>query len=461
MQHIYEEILNFMFSSKMRNRFVTSLAVFIAISIFIPAQNPNYPDQIDSTKYKRDVLKEAKVKSVQKEIEITITNVDITNFPVIKVIVEAYNKAGLPLDTLYANNLTVLENGIEKPVISVEKITVKERVPVDFVFVIDKTGSMQKYIDAVRKNLTNFTNSLLKRGIDYRIGLIYFSDYVERINEMTDNVGTFLGWLDEVRAYGGGDEKENALDAMYEATKLKFRPSANKVLVLITDAPYHQKGENGDGKSSFTTESMIEHLNNDGVRVFSIVQPKLQNYLTLAKSTRGNFFDIDYPFSTILDNFSSQLTNLFALKYRTDQPAIPDSINIALLNEKKLELVRKTIPIVELGRKLIIENLLYETNSWELSSKVNELEILYEFMKNKPNVVILVEGHTDSRGSNALNDRLSLLRAESVKKYILNKGVDANRIKTKGYGKRKPIATNDTDFGRQLNRRTEIVIVAK
>ncbi|TAL67278.1 MAG: VWA domain-containing protein [Bacteroidetes bacterium] len=452
-----------MFLLKTANRVFIILTVFTAVSIFVPAQNqnPNYPENIDSNRYKREVLKEAKVKSVQKEIEITITNVDITKFPVIKVIVEAYNKAGLPLDTLYANNLTVLENGIEKPVIGVEKITVKERVPVDFVFAIDKTGSMQKYIDAVRRNLTNFTNSLLKRGIDYRIGLIYFSDYVERTYDLTDNVGAFLGWLDEVKAYGGGDEKENALEAMSEATKMKFRPSANKVLVLITDAPYHQKGEKGDGITSFTTESIIEHLNNEQVRVFSIVPPKLQNYLQIAKSTRGNFFDIDYPFSTILDNFSSQLTNLYALKYRTDQPAIPDSINIALLNEKKLELVRKTIPIVELGRKLIIENLLYETNSWELSSKVNELEILYEFMKNKPNVVILVEGHTDNRGSNALNDRLSLLRAESVKKYLIDKGVEPNRIKTKGYGKRKPIATNDTDFGRQLNRRTEIVIVAK
>ncbi|MBI5324249.1 MAG: VWA domain-containing protein, partial [Ignavibacteriae bacterium] len=191
-----------MFFKKTGNRITTYIAVFLAVSVFVPAQNqnPNYPDKIDSNKYKRDVLKEAKVKSAQKEIEITITNVDITKFPVIKVIVEAYNKAGLPLDTLLATNLTVLENGIEKPVIAVEKITVKERVPVDFVFVIDKTGSMQKYIDAVRRNLSNFTNSLLKRGIDYRIGLIYFSDYVERTYDLTDNVGSFLGWLDEVKA---------------------------------------------------------------------------------------------------------------------------------------------------------------------------------------------------------------------------------------------------------------------
>jgi outer membrane protein OmpA-like peptidoglycan-associated protein len=416
---------------------------------------------IDSVKLTREVLNEAKVKSVQREIELTITNVDITQFPLIKIIVEGYNSAGLPLDTLYADKLSVLENSIEKPVISVEKISVKERVPVDFVFLIDKTGSMQKYIDAVRKNISGFTTSLIKRGIDYRLFLITFSDIVEKVYDPTDNVGTFMGWLGQVIAYGGGDEKENALEALSEAARLKFRPAANKVAVIITDAPYHQLGEHGDGTTSYTTNSIIDLLNNEGVRVFSIVPPKLQNYHSISKSTRGSFYDIDYPFATILDNFSSQLTNLFALKYRTDQPAIPDSINIAILNEKKLELVRKTIPIVELGRKLIIENLLYETNSYELSSKVKELDILNQFMKNKPNVAIIVEGHTDNRGTNPYNDRLSLLRAESVKNYLVTKGIDPQRIKTKGFGEHKPIASNDTDFGRQLNRRTEIVIVSK
>jgi outer membrane protein OmpA-like peptidoglycan-associated protein len=142
-------------------------------------------------------------------------------------------------------------------------------------------------------------------------------------------------------------------------------------------------------------------------------------------------------------------------------PAIPDSINIALLNEEKRELVRKTIPIVELGRKLIIENLLYETGKSDLPERVQELEVLFEFMTNKPNVVILVEGHTDDVGSNKLNDALSLRRAESVKTYLIRKGIKPNRIKTVGYGESRPIVANNTDWGRRLNRRTEIVIVAK
>ncbi|MCX6155801.1 MAG: OmpA family protein [Candidatus Kapabacteria bacterium] len=145
----------------------------------------------------------------------------------------------------------------------------------------------------------------------------------------------------------------------------------------------------------------------------------------------------------------------------TNQPAIPDSINIALLNEKKQELVHKVIPIVELGRKLIIENLLYKTNSAELSMAVPELEVLTEFLTNKQNVRIMVEGHTDDRGSDKLNDRLSLLRAESVKRYLIKKNIAATRIKTTGFGKRRPIADNTTDFGRSINRRTEIVILSK
>jgi outer membrane protein OmpA-like peptidoglycan-associated protein len=416
----------------------------------------------DSLRKAKTLLEDASVRSSKKEIEVIIRNVDIGKYPEVKVVVEAYNKLGYPLDTLYAENLFILENGVEKKVISVEKLSVRERVPVDFMFMIDKTGSMQKYIDDVKRNIYNFTQSLVKRGIDYQIGLITFSDIVEKNFQFTDNVQTFTSWLNTVSATGGLDEKENALEVIEEAClRTKFRPSANKVGVLITDAPYHQEGENGEGVTDETTQSIIELMRKSEFRLFAITPPRLQNYTMMAGKTRGNAYDLDYPFSTILDNFSNQLTSVYALKYKSGQPAIPDSINIALLNEKKQELVRKIIPIVELGRKLIIENLLYKVNSSELPDTVQELEVLYEFLNNKKNVVVLIEGHTDDRGSNRINDALSLQRAESVKRYMVKKGIDVSRIKTKGYGKRKPITGNETEFGRMMNRRTEIVIVAK
>ncbi|MBM2814243.1 MAG: hypothetical protein HW421_1005 [Ignavibacteria bacterium] len=424
----------------------------------IPAQDS---DIIDSTKKIHELLNEAKVKSKRKEIELTIRNVDISHFPEVSIIVEAYNTLGEPLDTLRSEGLTVMENDMEKKVISVRKISVKERVPVDFTFIIDKTGSMQKYIDQVKGYISSFTTNLVRRGIDYRIGLILFSDNVEKVYQPTDNVFNFLSWLSEVKAYGGGDEKENALDAIKTATDLNFRPVANKVGVLITDAPFHQEGEEGDGITYFTTDKIINLLNKKEFRLFSFVPPRLTSYKQISQKTRGTVYDIDYPFSTILDNFSNQLTNLFAITYISGEPVIPDSIKIALLNEKKMVLVRKIIPIIELGRKLIIENLLYETNKATLKDSILELEVLTDFMKAKQNVVIMVEGHTDDRGSHKINDNLSLMRAESVKKYLVRKGISERRIKTAGFGKRKPLADNNTEFGRSLNRRTEIVIVAK
>jgi outer membrane protein OmpA-like peptidoglycan-associated protein len=131
------------------------------------------------------------------------------------------------------------------------------------------------------------------------------------------------------------------------------------------------------------------------------------------------------------------------------------------LSDNKRTLVRKTIPIVELGRKLILENLLFDTNSYAVSDTVGELDVLANFMKSKPHVSILIEGHTDYVGSHSLNDRLSLKRAESVKQYLIKRGIPLHRVSTKGYGKRRPIADNATDFGKRLNRRTEIVIIAK
>lgn len=416
----------------------------------------------DSLAKRKDLMRTASVTYEKKDIKLTIQNVDISAYPIIKVIVEAYNIYGQPLDTLYSKGLSVLENGVEHEVISVDKLSINERVPVDFIFVIDQTGSMQSYIDAVRQKVRDLTDFLKTRGIDYTLGLVLFSDEVDKIYQPTPDVNDFLGWIGKVKARGGADVKENTLEALKAtADQIQYRPSANKVAVLVTDAPYHQKGENGVGKTEETTESITQKLFEDQVRVFSIVPPRLTAYNYISSNTRGNFYDIDYPFSTILDNFSNQLTNLYALKYRTAKPAIPDSIDIAIINEKKEELTKKTIPIVELGRKLIIENMLYQTGSSILPDSVPELEILSQFMTNRGNVVVMIEGHTDAIGSDETNNRLSKFRAESVKAYMIRKGISAKRIKTIGYGESRPIASNNTEFGRKLNRRTEIIIIAK
>jgi outer membrane protein OmpA-like peptidoglycan-associated protein len=73
---------------------------------------------------------------------------------------------------------------------------------------------------------------------------------------------------------------------------------------------------------------------------------------------------------------------------------------------------------------------------------------------------VLIEGHTDSKGSDQYNLDLSRRRAQSVSGYVAGLGVDSARFTTMGYGEAQPIATNDTDEGRQQNRRVELAIWA-
>jgi outer membrane protein OmpA-like peptidoglycan-associated protein len=74
---------------------------------------------------------------------------------------------------------------------------------------------------------------------------------------------------------------------------------------------------------------------------------------------------------------------------------------------------------------------------------------------------IEISSHTDNKGSAEYNLSLSVDRSKSVVTYLISKGIEASRLENKGYGLSQPIASNDTDAGRQMNRRTEFRILSK
>ena len=73
--------------------------------------------------------------------------------------------------------------------------------------------------------------------------------------------------------------------------------------------------------------------------------------------------------------------------------------------------------------------------------------------------VIIAVGHTDSIGTDAYNQRLSVRRAEAVKAFLVSKGIERNRVYTEGKGEKQPVADNKTKEGRAKNRRVEIEVV--
>jgi OOP family OmpA-OmpF porin len=91
----------------------------------------------------------------------------------------------------------------------------------------------------------------------------------------------------------------------------------------------------------------------------------------------------------------------------------------------------------------------------------DQLQTGVRILTDNPTIKVQVQGHTDSKGSDAYNQALSERRAEAVKNYIVAAGIDASRISSSGVGEAKPIATNETAEGRAQNRRIEIKILKR
>ncbi len=115
---------------------------------------------------------------------------------------------------------------------------------------------------------------------------------------------------------------------------------------------------------------------------------------------------------------------------------------------------------IALGKKAVLKNIFFELDSYELKpeSKI-ELKKLIEFLNINPKVKVEISGHTDSQGSVAHNITLSKNRAKTVYDYLVNHGINKDRLTYKGYGQSNPIADNSTKEGRALNRRTEFKII--
>jgi outer membrane protein OmpA-like peptidoglycan-associated protein len=111
------------------------------------------------------------------------------------------------------------------------------------------------------------------------------------------------------------------------------------------------------------------------------------------------------------------------------------------------------------GSKVALRNVFFDTDSDVLKAASKaELQKVVQLMRDNPNIKVRFGGHTDNTGNAAYNKQLSRRRAEAVRKFMIESGIAANRMESVGYGMERPIATNDTEEGRALNRRTELEI---
>lgn len=117
---------------------------------------------------------------------------------------------------------------------------------------------------------------------------------------------------------------------------------------------------------------------------------------------------------------------------------------------------------VQVGQKIVLRNIFFDFDKATLRPEsTNELERLTKLLTDVPTLKIEISGHTDNKGSAQYNQTLSESRSKSVVEYLISKGIAKERLEYKGYGLTQPIAPNDSDEGRQLNRRTEFKILSR
>ena len=116
----------------------------------------------------------------------------------------------------------------------------------------------------------------------------------------------------------------------------------------------------------------------------------------------------------------------------------------------------------ELPRTYTLDNVFFDTGKSTLRpSSFAELDELVEVLNYNTAMSIEISGHTDNVGEVDINQRISESRAKAVRTYLLKKGIPEERVKAVGHGESQPIASNDTDEGKQKNRRTEVRILNK
>ncbi len=117
---------------------------------------------------------------------------------------------------------------------------------------------------------------------------------------------------------------------------------------------------------------------------------------------------------------------------------------------------------IEIGSTVRLNNIFFDFDKTDLRPEsITELNMVLEFLKDNPTVKVEIAGHTDSKGSDTYNITLSDGRAAAVRSYLLENWISGERVVSHGYGESQPVESNDTDEGRQRNRRVEFTILER
>lgn len=258
----------------------------------------------------------ASTVSAEADAVVDILSVDPSDFPNVLLNINVDTPAGRD-GSLTEADFEIIEDGIRKEISSFSFGGTKS----DIVFVFDDTGSMGDQIDGMKAEVTDLVSEIETAGIDSRYGLVTFKDDVSVELELTDDASALKDEVDTLFASGGGDLPEANFDAIQRALEFDFRSDAQKVVIDITDAVSHYRGD-GSGVSEYTLDEMADSLSDSGVAYVAVapdIDDENASKKDLASAVDGRWIDIDdADFITILEQITELVVTAYVVEYVTD-----------------------------------------------------------------------------------------------------------------------------------------------
>lgn len=247
-----------------------------------------------------------------------------------------------------------------------------------------------------------------------------------------DNEGSLFVAADGITAYYASDRSDSRGDL--DLYRFTLRPEVRPLKTLYVSGKIIDSTKGGIG------------LDAD----FQLVENGMQQIVTQSKTSNTGEYLVtlptgkDYTFTVRRKGYLFR-SELFELGNAEPQTTIHKDI------------VLKPIKLNEL---VALKNILFNTNSYELQPiSLIELNTVLQLLRENLTLRLRINGHTDSKGSQAINQPLSANRAKAVMDYLIKNGIAKDRLESKGFGDSQPVASNTTEDGRALNRRTEIEVI--
>ena len=337
-----------------------------------------------------------------------------------------------------------------------------DSIPYAIMLSVDFSGSMTGVMDAIAMGTELFVN--MKQPQD-RIGISTFAkDYTLKVPMWKDKeiiVNKFKSTFLEGQGYYSG--LYDAIMKSMEAFTTEIPDTVPKVIVIFSD------GE--DNYSKTRLKMILDTAKTKGVNIFTVGfgYPNDEIMRQIAQYTGGKYYRAktkEELVAIFLDIYRS-LRNFYKISYKAPEYYGIHKVKVGLDFSSDTVLCDGEYDTAPLGPGFDVSDGFKYPIQFDFNSSVVRdesmirIDELAELMERYPKLRLEIQGHTDNIGGEEFNQKLSDARAKSVMQEMIKRGIEEKRLRARGFGMSQPVAPNDSERNRAINRRTQFVVLAK